>query len=348
MEKELFHVSIKERYRLNHPSSQKKTYHIVLDLKGLNADYQVGDCVAIYPTNPPEQVEKLVALTGGNSSDFEALSKKFNISRINRSLFDFAKIEMSPEEKKKYVEEHEVLDFLEENPLTITSEQLFSHLSPLLPRFYSIASSKGHVGEEAHLTVVLTEYETSERRRMGTCSYYLTQMVPLNNPVIPIYIQKNREFTITNEMQTKPIIMIGPGTGIAPFLGFMQERNISSHTGKNWLFFGERNRKSDFYYENFWQSQIEQKKLKLDVAFSRDQEEKIYVQHKMLEQGKEFFSWIEEGAHIFVSGDAKNMAKDVEKALHQIIIQHGNHSEESAKEYIKNLKRQKRYLKDVY
>ncbi len=367
-EKPLFYASIKERYRLNHPASQKKTYHIVLDLNGCGASdqvkYSVGDCVAIYPANDKEITARILSQLRASGSEivydreghphsFGAfLSTKANIARVSSALYAlaFEKKGGDSHDNKKisaYLEQYEIWDFLQEHQLVLSPQELVNHLSPIIPRYYSIASSMKHVGCEVHLTVVLTEYESRTTKRVGTCSYFLTHLAPLHEPIIPFYLHIGRDFTLSKEAKDKPIIMIGPGAGVAPFLGFMQER-AANNQSKNWLFFGEQRRAYDFYYEKFWNEQIDQKKLKLDLAFSRDQPHKVYVQHKMLENAKELMQWLEEGAFLFVCGDAMKMAKDVDKTLHHIIAEQGHLSEEKAKEYIKKLRKEKRYLRDVY
>ena len=202
------------------------------------------------------------------------------------------------------------------------------------------------VGNEVHLTVALLKYTHQGIVRTGVCTQYLCEQAPLYESVIPIYVQPHHGFTLPSEQV--PIIMIGPGTGIAPFRAFMQERAAKQASGNNWLFFGECHRTHHFFYESFWTDLIDQGKLRLDAAFSRDQEHKVYVQHRMLEQGSEILNWLDQGAHLYVCGDAQRMAKDVEHALLQIFQMHGNKSEEESKQYLKALRTEKRYLRDVY
>lgn len=334
-----FLARVKERYRLNRPGSDKDTYHIVLDLADSGFAYQVGDCVGVHPTNHPEKVEHILSYFGtsgheevtdrkGNTFPFHNfLSKHANLTYVGKKLLKICEVEAATD----------VIDLLSKNP-SLSPDLLSSHLLPLLPRLYSIASSLQEVGPEAHLTV----------QRVGTCSNFLCHLAPLNKPIIPIYHQEGGDFTLHPDSRNKPIIMIGPGTGIAPFRGFMQQRVRSAHAKQNWLFFGERNRGTDFYYEEYWKKLEKGGHLKLDVAFSRDQSNKIYVQHRMLEQSRQLWEWLEQGAYLYVCGDASRMAKDVDATLHTIAQKEGNLSPLEAKAHIKNLKREKRYLRDIY
>jgi sulfite reductase (NADPH) flavoprotein alpha-component len=182
---------------------------------------------------------------------------------------------------------------------------------------------------------------------LGTCTHYLCSLAELNVPEIPVYIHPSHDFKPPVESE-RAIIMIGPGTGVAPFRAFMQERVFKGHTGHNWLFFGEWTRKNEFFYEEDWLAWSEKDLLKLSLAFSRDQEAKVYVQHRMMEHAKELYKWIEEGAYLYVCGDAHHMAKDVEKTLHTILMQEAHLTESEAHDYIKRLRKEKRYLRDVY
>lgn len=360
MKDSLYLTEIKERRALS-SHQEKKTDHIVLCAKEL--PYQVGDSIAIYPVHQEELVEqtlyyldqdplqKVIDKEGTPRTLREQLLSRSNITlgtrRLIQALQDriggFQHLLEDKELLKAYLAAHEVWKILKQGKgHGLTGQEFFELLTPLLPRFYSIASSPEVHPEEIHLTVVRVEYG----ERKGVCTRYLSEIEERKRE-IPVYIQPHKGFTLPEDHQT-PIIMVGPGTGIAPFRAFMQEREAREAKGKNWLFFGEWSRQEQFYYGDYWVSLESQGKLKLDLAFSRDQEHKVYVQHKMLEQKKEFFRWLEEGAFLYVCGDADQMAKDVEATLHTIIEQEGGCSVEDARHYVKELRKQKRYLRDVY
>ncbi len=220
-------------------------------------------------------------------------------------------------------------------------------LAPLLPRFYSIASSPSVHPDEAHLTVSLSSYEYKGEIRYGVASQFLCHLATPHVTPIPCYVQPAAHFTIPSHSHAD-LIMVGPGTGVAPFRAFVQERLAQNATGNHWLFFGERHRATDFFYEEFWTALAQQQKLKLDLAFSRDQAEKIYVQHRMEENGLELWNWLDRGAYLYVCGDADPMAKQVEQTLLQIFETHGKLSSEESKLFLKTLRKEKRFLSDVY
>ncbi|WP_068468541.1 sulfite reductase [Candidatus Protochlamydia phocaeensis] len=373
-----FLASIKERYSLSKPGSKKKTQHLVLDLRGSGLTYEVGDSVGVFPRHDLELVAKTLQamkMTGQEliqaKSDGELmplgrfLTEKANITDISPKLLRevFARQsdvdkkhqlsllleEGNREQLKSYLERHEVWDFLAfHSEVEFAPQEIADLLMPLLPRFYSISSSQRYVGEEVHLTVAPLEYESNGHKRRGVCTHYLCCLVELHDPVVPIFIQPSHGFRLPADLHT-PMIMVGPGTGVAPFRAFLQERILHHQSkGKHWLFFGEWNRAHDFFYEEDWRIFEQCGNLRLNLAFSRDQDQKIYVQNHMLEQGEEFYQWLEEGAYLYVCGDAQRMAKDVEAALHAIIQEYGSKEPHEAKEYIKRLRQQKRYLRDVY
>ncbi len=372
-----FLAAVIERYNLTLSGSKKNTQHVVLDIGGSSLTYNVGDSLGIFPTNHEDLVKKTMQSlrvkgdevitdkhTGEPFSIHEFLSKKANVTDLSKKLLNVIAQKQTNSEKKEalqtilaegaqdkfknYLEKHELWDALEENhEVTFPLQEICNMLMPLLPRLYSISSSMNVVGEEVHLTVGVLKYHTNGYQRVGICTHYLCEVVPFNRPVVPIYVQPHHGFTLPPNSDTH-IIMIGPGTGVAPFRAFMQERIAHNAQGKNWLFFGECNRATDFFYEDFWSSLEQQKKLRLDVAFSRDQPEKIYVQHRMLAHGEELYDWIMDGAYIYVCGDASRMAKDVEATLQEIIRLHGKKDEMEARALIKKLRNEKRYLRDVY
>jgi sulfite reductase (NADPH) flavoprotein alpha-component len=372
-----FLATIKERYSLTLSESKKNTQHVVLDLSGSGLTYEVGDSIGIYPINNKELVDKTLKAMRADGSEMvhnkhsgqtlslrEFLAGKANLTDLSRKLLSIlAEKQPNPEKKegllsllaedgheklKTYLEGHELWDALLDNSeVEFPIQDLCNLLMPLLPRLYSISSSMSVVGEEVHLTVGVLKYSSNGHQRVGVCTHFLCDLMPMHEAVVPVYIQKHHGFTLPPQSEA-PIIMIGPGTGVAPFRAFLQERVVHNAQGKNWLFFGECNQATDYYYEQYWKELEKEGKLRLTTAFSRDQEEKIYVQHRMLAQGADFYKWIEQGAYIYVCGDASRMAKDVEATLHEIIRVHGNKDEAEAKALVKKLRTEKRYLRDVY
>jgi sulfite reductase (NADPH) flavoprotein alpha-component len=372
-----FLASIKERYSLSKPGSKKNTQHIVLDLSSSGISYEVGDSVGIFPCHDPELVQKTLDAMEATGDEFilakqtqelirlrEYLTSKANISDLSPKLLrETAARQSNPDKKhelevlleegnrdafKAYVATHELWDFLlTQEEVKFTAQELADLLMPLLPRFYSISSSQKYVGAEVHLTVAPLEYEARGHTRRGVCTHYLCSLVELHDPCMPIFIQPAHGFRLPEDPHV-PLLMVGPGTGIAPFRAFMQERLWRQSKGRHWLFFGEWNQAYDFFYEEDWNAFSNQVHLRLDLAFSRDQEHKVYVQHRMQEQGEDIFNWLEEGAYFFVCGDAQYMAKDVDAALHAIVQEYGGLDPLAAKEYVKKLRQQKRYLRDVY
>lgn len=383
MDQELWHrnqpfmATMTSRELLGKPGSKKMTYHIVISLKGSGLRYNVGDSLGVWPINDPELINKTLRAMHADGKELvhdkqsgettplrEFLTKKANLTDVSRKFLQEIEKRQTNSEKrnfyqhllsnegketlKDYLELRELWDILEENPeVVFSTEELCALLMPLLPRFYSIASSQDVVGEEVHLTVALLNYEALGHPRKGVCTHFLCDLAPLGVACIPIFIHPHKGFT-TPEDHSSHMIMVGPGTGVAPFRAFLQERHARNAKGRHWLFFGEWNKDYDFYYEDFWRELQEGGKLLLHTAFSRDQGEKVYVQDRMLEQGSEIFKWLEEGAVLYVCGDAKNMAKDVDAALLHIIKRYGHYNDEEAKAYVKNLRAQKRYLRDVY
>jgi sulfite reductase (NADPH) flavoprotein alpha-component len=257
---------------------------------------------------------------------------------------------LQPENKtllQEFLAEKDLIDFFQEFVIDPSQFCCYEFLAPLLPRFYSISSSLRTHPEHVHLLVALSSYQYKEETRYGVASHFLCNLAIPEQTTIPLYVQPSRHFRLPDDPNAD-LIMIGPGTGVAPYRAFLQERLHQNAPGKNWLFFGGRNRSNDFFYESFWNLLIEQGKLKVSTAFSRDQEEKEYVQHKLLEQAEQVWAWLESGAYFYVCGDASKMAKDVEAALCQLIQTQGNLSPEQSKLYLKSLKTSKRYLTDVY
>ena len=342
-----FLSKIKERTLLTGPGSSRRTYHIVLEIEGANFNFKVGDSVGVIPKNDLKMVDQILHQLGatgleeiedGRKRD-KISFREFLLERANLSKVSFHKlfnVEKGATPLMELVERHKPCP-----------HELCKILLPLMPRFYSIASSLKMYPDEIHLTVAFVNFEVSERLYSGVGSHFLCEQAILESTPIPIYLQPSNHFTLPEDPNA-PIILIGPGTGIAPFRAFLQERLSKGAEGLNWLFFGERNRKTDFYYGPFWEELEKMGRIRLDTAFSRDQEKKIYVQHKMLEHKRSFWEWIEKGAFIYVCGDAEKMAKDVDLALHQIVREEGRQSDEEARKFLKTLRLEKRYLLDVY
>jgi sulfite reductase (NADPH) flavoprotein alpha-component len=370
-------ATIKERYLLTKEGSSKQTFHLSLDLGLAPLTFKVGDSIGIYAQNDPHLVAHLIQAmkaspeapihdprTGTPMTLWDFLSFKANLSRLTSSFLHlFYTCDMEHDRKNslhrllqqenkpllsQYLSTHDPLDlFKEYQDVEAPLQELCAQFGPLLPRFYSAASSLTTFKKEVHLTVALFTFTHLEELRYGVGSHFLCHLAKPNETIIPVYVQPAHHFTLPSD-PTTPIIMVGPGTGIAPFRAFLQERNSTHAQGKNWLFFGERNRATDFFYQTELEKFRAEGKLRLDLAFSRDQPEKIYVQHKMLENAKDLWRWLEEGAYFYVCGDAHRMAKDVEQTLQQIARIQGAMSEEAAKAYVKSLRTQKRYLADVY
>lgn len=361
---------IKERFLLTGSASTKKTYHLSIDTKDSHLSYKVGDSIGILPMNNPEIVDRILYLIKASGEEEivdsrsnmtlkcrDYLLHKANLSRVNSSFFKLLCERgkpsdlVAPENKAQltaYLDSHSLLELLQLHPpAALSAAELCKPLLPLMPRFYSIASSPKVYPDELHLTVAYVHYLMNGQMRHGVGSHFLCDLAKIEETSIPIYLQPSHNFTLPEDPAAS-IILIGPGTGIAPYRAFLQERLATQALGRNWIFFGERNRATDFYYSDFWLELEKQNRIRLDLAFSRDQPEKIYVQHKMLEQKKSLWNWISQGSYIYVCGDAEEMAKDVDAALHQIAREEGKMKEEEARQYIKTLRAEKRYLLDVY
>lgn len=370
-----FMASIKERYGLSKLGSKKETVHVALDIAGSGLEYKPGDSVGVFPLNDATLVErtlKALKATGnekiydkkGNEYLFrDYLTSHANLKGITRKTVTKLAAHLSEEYRaplellleeghkealKEWMQSHELWDLIEHHPEAhFTPQDVAEFAMPLLPRFYSIASSQKVTPDEVHLTVAYLRYETRGISRVGVCTHYLCQLSPLHQSVVPIYIHPSHDFKLTDDPKAS-IIMIGPGTGVAPFRSFIQERMALKDSGKNWLFFGEWTKACEYFYEEEWQPWIDSGHLRVETAFSRDQSHKIYVQHRLKEKGAEVFQWLEAGAFLYVCGDAHKMAKDVEQTLKEIIQEHGNKDASSAQEYIKHLRLEKRYQRDIY
>ncbi|MBS9990807.1 assimilatory sulfite reductase (NADPH) flavoprotein subunit [Vibrio alginolyticus] len=348
--------------------SGKDVRHIEIDLEGSGLTYQPGDALGVWFENSSELANAIlgkVGLSGVETVDVDgeslsihsALVSKYEITTSNPQLITkFAelsgskKLQKLVEDKDKlreYSANTQIVDVLAEKKTKLTADELIGLLRRLTPRLYSIASSQEEVDEEVHLTVALVEYEQNDEKRYGGASSFLAQRLEEGDEV-KVFVEHNNNFKLPEDDST-PIIMVGPGTGIAPFRSFIQERENRDAEGKNWLFFGDRTFTQDFLYQVEWQKYLKSGVLsRLDVAFSRDQVEKVYVQHRILENAAQVWQWIQEGAYIYVCGDATRMAKDVHDALVIVAEQEGKMPRDDAEQFINDLRKAKRYQRDVY
>ncbi|MGF1806452.1 assimilatory sulfite reductase (NADPH) flavoprotein subunit [Aliivibrio sifiae] len=348
--------------------SGKDVRHIEIDLEDSGLTYQPGDALGVWFENSPELAaailkqigltgEELVEVDGESISLQKALVEKYEITSANpqqvakfSELSGSKKLEKLAQDKDKlrqYAGNTQVIDLLSEKKTKLTAEQLVGLLRRLTPRLYSIASSQTEVDEEVHLTVAVVEYQQGDDTRFGGASSFLSHRLEEGDEV-KVFIEHNNNFKLPQDDNT-PVIMIGPGTGIAPFRSFVQERDNRDAEGKNWLFFGDRTFTQDFLYQVEWQKYLKSGVVnQLDVAFSRDQQEKVYVQHRILEHSAQVWQWLQDGAYIYVCGDATRMAKDVHDALITIVEQQGKKNREEAEQFVNDLRKAKRYQRDVY
>ena len=352
--------------------SNKETIHVELSLDGSGFEYLPGDVLAVLPNNAKDVVDSVLAATGlaantrievknvGKTSLGDALTSLVDITALSRKIVNLWQEICGSEELaallkdtaksefKEWSEGRQIIDLLENYPAeSITAQQFIDILRKLPPRLYSIASSpKAHPGE-VHLTVAAVRYDIHGRSRKGVASTYLADDALKGSKVL-VYVHPNKNFRLPENDNTS-VIMVGPGTGIAPFRAFIEDRAETECAGENWLFFGDQNYNEDFLYQTELQDYLKEGYLsRLDVAFSRDQPEKIYVQHKMLENASEIWRWLETGAHFYVCGDASRMAKDVHDTLLRIIETQGDMNADDAAAYLTALKKDKRYQRDVY
>lgn len=364
-----FPATVLENQILSGRGSSKEVRHIEISLEGSGLQYQPGDALGIYPQNDPALVAMLIDALGFDPDTdvelddqsetlFKALMAHREITVLTRPLVEkWAELAQSDELNKlmeskaavtEWIRGRDVLDLVQSYPLPeIDANGFIKLLRKLPPRLYSIASSQTAVDEEVHITVATVRYSAHNRERGGVASTWLADRLS-EESTIPVYVDGNKNFKLPADDDV-PIIMIGPGTGVAPFRSFMQEREERGARGPNWLFFGDQHFLTDFLYQTEWLAWRKSGLLThLDVAFSRDQQEKIYVQHRIREKAIEIWNWLQEGAHIYVCGDADNMAPDVNEALIDIISQQGKKSREDATEFLRQLTRDKRYQRDVY
>jgi sulfite reductase (NADPH) flavoprotein alpha-component len=368
-----FKAEILESVNLNGRGSNKETRHLELSLEGANLEYEPGDSLGIYPENDPALVDLLIWEMNWNPDEQVAVNKQgdrsplrdalitnYEITVLTKPLIEKASQVFSnndlkgllaagnEEELRRYIEGRDLLDLVRDFALKeVPAITFISILRKIPPRLYSIASSLKANPDEVHLTIGAVRYNAHERDRTGVCSIQCAERA-LPGDFLPVFIQRNQNFKLPSDQDT-PIIMIGPGTGIAPFRSFLQEREELEAEGKSWLFFGDQHFVTDFLYQIEWQQWLKNGVLtKMDVAFSRDTEEKVYVQDRMKENSRELYQWLEDGAVVYICGDEKRMAHDVHETLITIIEREGQMSREQAEDYLTDMQQHKRYQRDVY
>lgn len=364
-----FAAELLANLRITGRGSDRDVRHLELSLEGAGLDYEPGDALGVWTENPPTLVQAIAdaleldadaAVTHGDDTLplREWLGRRREITRLSRPFVathaahagsESLNRLLAPDQRDgltALMAQSQIVDLLQAHPGAWSAEALVEALRPLQPRLYSIASSRKAVGDEAHLTVAHVEYLHGDAQRWGAASHHLATLE--EGASLPVFVERNERFRLPADA-SRDVIMIGPGTGVAPFRGFVQERGAVGATGRNWLLFGNPHARSDFLYQLEWQDALKRGALhRLDLAFSRDQAHKIYVQHKLREHGRDLFDWLEDGAHLYVCGDATRMAKDVHAALLEAIAEHGGRSTEDATEYLNGLQSQGRYARDVY
>ncbi|WP_051317070.1 sulfite reductase subunit alpha [Ectobacillus panaciterrae] len=368
-----FQAKVHKNVNLNGTGSSKETRHIELSLNSSGLSYVPGDALGIIPQNDPELVASLLEemewdeetpVTINKEGDTlplkEALTTRFEITLLTKKILQQT-VELTENEElrklllvenanqlKEYTYGRDLLDMLRDfGPWNASAEKIVSLLRKLTPRLYSIASSIAANPEEVHLTIGAVRYTAHGRERKGVCSVLVAERLQ-EGDTLPVFIQPNKHFHLP-ESGDKDIIMVGPGTGIAPFRSFIQERAVTKTTGRSWLFFGDQHAALDFLYQDeLEQYQKDGILTRLETAFSRDTEQKVYVQHRMLENSKELFGWLKNGAYFYVCGDKQYMAKDVHNALISVIEKEGTMTREEAEAYLNEMREQGRYQRDVY
>jgi sulfite reductase (NADPH) flavoprotein alpha-component len=359
--------------KLNREGSEKETRHYEFSLAGSGFQYEVGDSMGIHAHNNPQLVQDLLDALhfsgdeqvknkeGETFSVREGLLRHYQITQPSKQFLE-AIVEQSqnaselrelihPDRKRElehYLWGREIIDFLLDTPsIRFGPDEFVSKLRKLLPRLYSVASSLKAFPEQVHFVVASVRYESHGRKREGVATTYLADRLDRNTPV-SMFVHVAKGFRLPEDTD-KPIIMVGPGTGVAPFRAYLQERKAIGASGRNWLFFGEQRSGCDYFYQDEFESFRKEGLLtRLHTAFSRDQAYKVYVQQRLLENAKEVYAWLQEGAHFYVCGDEARMAKDVDIALHQIVAKEGGLSPEAAAAYVEALRKEKRYKRDVY
>lgn len=372
-----FEARLTHNRLLTGAGSAKETRHLVINLEGSGLTYEAGDSLGVFPVNRPSDVERFLAVSGldpteqvqlprheGTLALGEALREHLALAgptpkmveALAQAASDPAEREhgawlLDPEQKEAlgvWLHERDIADVVEAFPSArLSAGQWVGLMRRLMPRLYSIASSPRAHPQEVHLTVAIVRYQTLGRDRVGVCSTYMADRVELGRQSVRVFVSSSH--FRPPEDTARDMILVGPGTGIAPFRAFLQDKAAKGGTGRAWLFFGDQRRATDFLYEEEWKAYLESGVLtRMDTAFSRDQAQKIYVQDRMREQGAALWEWIHGGAAFYVCGDAKRMAKDVDLALHGIIERHGNLTPAEAVDFVKVMKKEKRYQRDVY
>lgn len=372
--KQIFHG----RHAVNHPAtgpgSAKHTQHHEISLEGAPVTYCPGDALGVYPTNDPALVDSIVRAIGATGDELvtrgaeppttlaDALTSRCSLAAPSRKLIelfagrgagDLAPL-LEPANSarlKAYLggpDAHDILDLIESHPaVRVTPGEFVETLRSSLPRLYSIASSLTACPDQVHVLVISMRVTIRGRVRLGVGSTWLNDRWPIGTTA-DMYLQNQQTHFAMPADPATPMIMVGPGTGIAPFRAFLQERRASGATGRNWLFFGEQHRATEYYYEDELTAWEKDGLMRLDTAFSRDQPDKIYVQHRMREHARDLWAWLEDGAELFVCGDKSRMAADVDHELHHIVETAGGKTPDQAAEYVAGLKKTKRYKRDVY
>ena len=374
-----FSAKITENRLLNKPGSAKETRHFVVSLTGSGLHYTAGDSLGVFPTNRQSEVTEILQRLGATGEELvspamlklaapislrEALSSRLALANLSPRIIGTLAAKatdageraaladlLAPESKEvlaSFLDGREYVDLLAEFPSAqLTPQEFVDHLRKLMPRLYSIASSPRVHPADVHLTVAVVRYETNHRERVGVCSTFLADRVQLGTTAAPVFVSHSH-FS-PPEDGARDCIMVGPGTGIAPFRAFVQDRVASGATGRNWVFFGDQKSATDYLYGEEWDAYVAQGHVaRLDLAWSRDQLQKVYVQDKIRANAAELWTWIQGGAHFYVCGDAKRMAKDVDAALLDTIAEQGRMTPALAADYVKQLKKEKRYQRDVY
>lgn len=368
-----FEAEVLENINLNGRGSNRETHHLELSLEGSNLQYEPGDSLGIYPENNPVLVDKLIDTMGWQPEEpvqvnkqgevrplREALLNNFEITVLTKPLLEQAAkliptnglgelLEAGREQElRTYVKERDLLDLVQDYSISgVPAGEFVSILRKMPARLYSIASSSKANPDEVHLTIRTVRYDAHGRDRYGVASVQCAERLQAGDK-LPVYIHQNPNFKLPANPET-PLIMIGPGTGVAPFRAFLQEREETGADGRTWLFYGDQHFVTDFLYQIDWQRWLKEGVLThLDVAFSRDTDKKVYVQHRMLEKSKELFQWLMDGACVYVCGDEKHMAHDVHSALATILEREGGMSSDEAAAYLVEMQQQQRYQRDVY